>query len=96
MVNWDRNPYAVHYLGIFFTGVSLFAGLFYYCSRIIIENTNSVTTFELNPSSPQVGRLCPVVLFISDASKKTGKISTGISQGFYYMFQLFLELNMPL
>ena len=33
---------------------------------------------------------------ILDASKKTGKIPVGISQGFYYMFHLFLELNILL
>ena len=34
--------------------------------------------------------------FILNASWKTGKISMGISQGFYYIFQLFLKLNRPL
>ena len=43
-----------------------------------------------------MSRLCPIVIFlILDASKKTGKSLKDISQGFYNLFHLFIELNMP-
>ena len=63
-------------------------------------HVDTITFEEVNGSKQNLVAVFYVrnvgLVLILDASKKTGNIPMGISQGFYYMFQLFLELYMPL